>query len=127
MFTHEDLPLWSGSPTGNVPEATPDKPVAQQETWATCRFCLDTGLLGDHAFCWCEAGDKARERRRRSQVTDDARVLSSGTIANLTGLRHYDDIDQVQARFVQFTIEHPAGYETWQDAWAAFWQKEQVQ
>ena len=58
-------------------------------------------------------------------LANDARILSSGTIANLTGLRQYDDIDQVQARFVQFTIDHPADYETWQDAWADFWREEQ--
>ncbi|NIV38014.1 MAG: hypothetical protein GWN58_53950 [Anaerolineae bacterium] len=64
MFTDgEDLPLFSETaPKGSIEPFAP-KTEHRQESLATCRACLDTGVLGEYAFCWCEAGQKAKERR----------------------------------------------------------------
>ena len=64
MFQTEDLPLFSGAPVqvqAQVFEPQPAKPP--EPVLAACRFCLDTGVLGTHAYCWCEAGQRARQRR----------------------------------------------------------------
>ncbi len=70
MFNCEDLPLWSGAPAGRAPDAAPDaEPAPRQGTWAKCRLCLDTGQVnqrGQQTPCWCEAGDRIRERRRQA-------------------------------------------------------------
>ena len=60
MFSHEDLPLWSGAAPRVKDESFDPQPEAQQSTWAKCRFCADTGVLGDHAYCWCKAGEEAQ-------------------------------------------------------------------
>lgn len=63
MFQTEDLPLFSETaPRGNVETFDP-KADAYQESLADCRFCADTGVLGEYAFCWCEAGQKAKANR----------------------------------------------------------------
>lgn len=63
MFETEDLPLFSGTaPTGHIETFDP-KPEHLQESLAKCRFCADTGKLGDFAYCWCEAGQQARAAR----------------------------------------------------------------
>lgn len=53
-------------------------------------------------------------------LNQQARRLSSGTIATLTKLRRYSDIDRVRAQFVTFCdiLENPP--KIWQDAWALF-------
>jgi hypothetical protein len=61
MFDAQDLPLFSGTaPACTLPAFEPE-PVHVQESLAKCRFCADTGKLGDHALCWCEAGQAAKE------------------------------------------------------------------
>ena len=63
MFETEDLPLFSGTaPMGHIETFDP-KPEHRQESLAKCRLCQDTGVLGEHAFCWCEAGQKAKAER----------------------------------------------------------------
>jgi hypothetical protein len=47
-------------------------------------------------------------------------LLSSGTIASLTGFRKYDKIDMVQASFVRHCLDSRVKG-PWQDAWAGFW------
>lgn len=60
MFDAQDLPLFSGTaPRCHIKVFDP-KPAHHQESFAKCRFCQDTGVLGDYAFCWCEAGQKQR-------------------------------------------------------------------
>ena len=62
MFETQDLPLFSGtSQRAEEPiAATPDRVYIQQTIPARCAACLDTGWL-DQGFCWCRAGDEARE------------------------------------------------------------------
>lgn len=50
-----------------------------------------------------------------------ARQLSSGTIATLTGERFYVRIDVIRQQFVEFceSMEHPC--DKWQHAWIRFW------
>ena len=49
----------------------------------------------------------------------EARTLSSGTMAHLTGYATYDAIDTVQAAFAAWCERHPH-YTTWQAAWTVF-------
>ena len=53
-------------------------------------------------------------------LNEQARRLSSGTIATLTSLRSYRDIDAIRAEFVTFCdgMENPP--EKWQHAWDQF-------
>jgi hypothetical protein len=62
---------------------------------------------------------------KRSSTSQQARQLSSGTIASLIMRNRYDVIDHAQAEFVGFIDRMDAAcgraaYGTWQDAWAAF-------
>lgn len=43
-------------------------------------------------------------------------ALSSGTIGTITGLRDYDEIEDFQRRFFQWTVIHNPHYTKWQDA-----------
>ncbi len=63
LWTHEDLPLWSGTPpTAQGSEyLTQQQAVAEhsgeQTTWATCPVCLDTLILaGGPCPCTCFKG-----------------------------------------------------------------------
>ena len=49
----------------------------------------------------------------------EARTLSSGTLATLTGYAAYEALDAIQAAFVAWCERHPH-YATWQAAWTAF-------
>ena len=51
----------------------------------------------------------------------EALTISSGTIATLTGLRRYEDIDKWQADFVQFVDR--GEYENWIIAYLAYTQQ----
>ena len=126
MFTNgEDLPLFSG--TAAKAEISPfemrEEPK-QESLSADCRFCQDTGVLGEYAFCWCEAGQERKALRRKENVAKDAIGLSSGTIATLTGENQYVVVEQIQASFYGWCMgthsEYPNGFDTWQEAWAAF-------
>lgn len=50
----------------------------------------------------------------------DARLISSGTIATLTGFTRYDRIDLVQHSFVRY-CEDTGARGRWQDHWTGFW------
>lgn len=51
-------------------------------------------------------------------LIEQARRLSSGTVATLTGEKRYTDIDRIRADFVTFCAGRKD--EKWQDAWAEF-------
>lgn len=53
-------------------------------------------------------------------VAVQARQLSSGTIATMTGETKYTVIDEIRALFVEFCETLPSGYDTWYQAWARF-------
>lgn len=62
----ESLPLFSGTPVqvtlpaaGEVEVVSPD-----QASFAACRVCMDTGLVGDK-YCSCAAGVALRLARRQ--------------------------------------------------------------
>lgn len=126
MFTEgQDLPLFSETaPRGKVsPFEIEDQP-RQEPLPANCRFCQDTGVLSEYAFCWCETGQQRRALRRKEGVARDALNLSSGTIATLTGETEYAVIEKIQASFYRWCMgahsEYPGGFDTWQEAWEAF-------
>ena len=57
-----DLPLFSRvaqrAPTQQMNQA----PVGCQTSFARCGTCLDTGII-DNQFCWCSAGQQARNNK----------------------------------------------------------------
>jgi hypothetical protein len=60
-----------------------------------------------------------------STILESCAVLSSGTIATLTGHRDYATIDRIQGELVTFVASQPGlgrlqGWESWRDAWEAF-------
>lgn len=62
MFTHEDLPLFSGTaPTTKASVFTP-KAAHRQSSMADCALCLDTGVV-DSKPCWCKAQAESEEPR----------------------------------------------------------------
>jgi hypothetical protein len=56
-------------------------------------------------------------------LTESARCVASGTLATVTGLRRYDELDALRARFVAFCAAHEGDYDCWQTAWKAFVQE----
>ena len=54
-------------------------------------------------------------------LVSQARQLSAGTLAGLTGFRKYVQVDVVQVDFVEFCEENQNQYRTWQPAWNDFW------
>jgi len=63
------------------------------------------------------------DAKRRLDVLNDVRALSSGTLATLTGHRDYTTLDLIHNDFITFVnITIPrTRYRTWMDAWARFW------
>ena len=53
----------------------------------------------------------------RGHVAHDARCLSSGTLATLTGERRYERLDQVQVIFVARVDVATRQFESWVEAW----------
>ena len=54
-------------------------------------------------------------------LVQDAMNLSSGTIANLTGIRDYSRIESIQLDFIEFCEENHRLYKSWSKAWATYW------
>ena len=55
-------------------------------------------------------------------LADQARLISSGTIASLIGDSRYTRIDDEQARFVEFCeMISDTSIKTWQEAWGFWW------
>lgn len=54
-------------------------------------------------------------------IDKQARALSSGTLAGLTGFRTYSEIDPIQAEFVEFCEENINRYSSWAEAWKHYW------
>lgn len=102
--------------------AKPDPPPAPVSRY-DCQICKDTGrLVGSYVFCFCSKGKEMERERCQESALDQARTLASGTIATLTGLNRYEDIEEVQAQFVDWIADDnpPDAFECWQDAWDAF-------
>ena len=53
-------------------------------------------------------------------LVNQAVTLSSGTIASLTGLCRYEEIEQVQMDFIGFCEEMQHEFTTWQQAWNVY-------
>lgn len=49
-----------------------------------------------------------------------ASTLAAGTLASLTGLRRYSEIDAVRLEFMDFCEECEGQFASWQPAWQAF-------
>jgi hypothetical protein len=64
LFGVETLPLFSGTAQRGGVGVFDPHPAVTQETFVTCRFCRDTGRVGE-GFCWCAAGQRARARQSK--------------------------------------------------------------
>lgn len=53
-------------------------------------------------------------------LVEQARQLSSGTIASLINNPRYEVIDEVRIWFIEFCEENTVKFEKWQDAWESF-------
>lgn len=53
-------------------------------------------------------------------LVQQARALSSGTLASLTGYTRYDEVDPVYADFIDFCEENVNRFHTWVEAWNEF-------
>ncbi|MBI5305274.1 MAG: DNA repair protein RadC [Chloroflexi bacterium] len=74
--THEDLPLFSGTPIHVKPQAfEPNASQVEQSRMATCGICLDTGWVKADpkkkpVICNCAAGDAVRVKRKEMGIRD---------------------------------------------------------
>jgi len=59
-------------------------------------------------------------------IASDARGLSSGTIASLTGKQKHDEIQKIQNDFVKFASQNKTKYKNWHDAWRVFWKQNEI-
>ena len=57
-----------------------------------------------------------------TKIEKDIRHLSSGTMATLTGIKKYDEIDRIQYAFAEYAKknERRRDWENWSDAWDDF-------
>jgi len=55
-------------------------------------------------------------------IHEQARRLSSGTIASITHQTRHDVIERVQASFVAFCDQFGDKYTCWQEAWSVYYQ-----
>lgn len=53
-------------------------------------------------------------------LAHSAFLVSSGTMAKLTGFNRYDQIEPIQDEFVEFCEENNGKFETWQSAWREY-------
>ena len=53
-------------------------------------------------------------------LLDQARGISSGTLASLTGYCKYSEIDPIHAEFIEFCEENQNKYRNWILAWQAY-------
>ena len=56
----------------------------------------------------------------QENIARQVAALSSGTLASLTGLRSYAELDKVHAAFFDFATTGSVIYRNWQDAWRSF-------
>ena len=66
-----------------------------------------------------------RTKEKISDVVQDCLGLSDGTIATLTGLRRYEDIDRVQAELVQLALEMPTA-QSWMEVWEEYLKRRSI-
>lgn len=52
-------------------------------------------------------------------IIEQARRLSSGTLASLTSKTSYATLDAIRVEFIEFCEE--TTFRTWQPAWRAYW------
>ena len=57
-----------------------------------------------------------------TKIEKDIRHLSSGTMATLTGIKKYDEIDRIQHAFADYAKknERKRDWENWSNAWDDF-------
>lgn len=57
---------------------------------------------------------------KRERILYDCANISSGTLATLTDLHKYDDLDKIHRKFVAYVKKSHTSYPNWQSAWKAF-------
>ena len=71
---------------------------------------------GNYTYEWVTVDDI----KYYSSLARSARLIASGTMATLTGFSRYDEIEPIQAEFVEFCEENEKVFATWQTAWDAY-------
>ena len=71
----------------------------------------------DHAL---SMGRKADFQREMGVLEVHARLLPTGTLANLTGLTHVGKLQIIDWHFIKFCIHNGVFYDKWEDAWEQF-------
>ena len=65
-------------------------------------------------------GTYYRDGVKMQTVAEQARTLSSGTIASIAHETRYQAIDMIQWGFVQYCERYPDRYTVWQEAWSDY-------
>lgn len=63
---------------------------------------------------------KPTSKDPRGSLLWQASTLAAGTLASLTGLRKYAEVDAVRVEFMDFCEENEGRYSSWSSAWQAF-------
>jgi len=62
----------------------------------------------------------------QGSISNDARSLTPGTIASLTGKTNSSELQKIQNDFVKFSMKNKTKYKDWHSAWVGFWKKDEV-
>jgi hypothetical protein len=121
FFQSEDLPLFSGTPIkAHMDPFSPPVGGSSQPTFPVrCPACLDIGTV-DGRFCGCEAGHKANLDHLRATVVQQICSLSSGTLATLTGLKTYTEVDALRMAWIAWISQSGQSFANWMDAWSHY-------
>jgi hypothetical protein len=85
------------------------------------------GKVVKKAIKLMERSGKSKQASTTSnKVIRDIYNLSSGTMATLTGLKNYSDLDRIQREFGEFAEDSPKNYKTWSDAWDDFAKEKRI-
>lgn len=63
---------------------------------------------------------KPTSKDPRGSLLWQASTLAAGTLASLTGLRKYAEVDAVRVEFMDFCEENEGRYSSWSSAWQTF-------
>ena len=59
-------------------------------------------------------------RTRLEPITRQITGLASGTLAGLTGVRHYEALDEIRHTWLAWEMALATPHETWQASWEAY-------
>ena len=114
MFETEDLPLFSGTATKVIENHFEEKEIEKQYNLPLgCPLCMGTGRVDEHD-CVCGYG-------MRLKVIRECAGIADGTLASITGLTRYTDLDNLRNQWLDWVECQDVIFANWQAAWEA-WQ-----